>query len=168
MFFASYIQRPNKMKTIKLFLALTIFLLMSCEKNETDTIDGLTDGFCIVVNDKVELTHHEIDYYDTLTYKLYLKNDNSFLQDSIWSETFSETFTVYADMESIYSGYALSISSLLSPLVPVIYLDSDLRDKNTISIKLAQVWDMRGTIIPDPRNDEKIIKALKKYNQLHE
>ena len=168
MFSSSNIQRPNKMKTIKLFLALTISLLVSCAKNEMDTIDGLTDGFCIVVNDKVELTHNEIDYYDTLIHKIYLKNDNSFLQDSIWSETFNETFSVYADMELIYSGYALSISSSLSPLVPVIYLNPDLRDKNIISIKLAQIFDMRGTIIPDPRNDEKIIKALKKYNQLHE
>ena len=168
LFFSSNRQKLNKMKTIKLFLALTIFFLTSCKKNETDTIDGLTDGVCIVVNDKVELTHNEINYYDTLTHKIYLKNDNTFLRDSILSETFSETFTVYADMELIYSGYALSTSSLLSPLVPVIYLNSDLRDKNTISIKLAQIFDMRGTIVPDPRNDEEIIEAFKKYDQLNE
>lgn len=155
------------MKKIKLFFALTMFILMSCEKNEPDVIDGLTDGFCIVVDDKVELTHHEIDYYDTLTRKLYLKNDNSFLQDSIWSETFSEIFTVYADMESIYSGYAFSISTGLAPLGPVIYLDS-VWGNNTIPIGLDIIFDQRGTIIPDPRNDDRIIKALKKYNQLHE
>ena len=168
MFFSSNIQRLNKMKTIKLFFALTIFLIVSCEKDETNIIHGLTDGYCIIVNDKVELTHDEIDSYDTLTHKIYLKSDNSFLQDSIWSKTFNETFTVYADKELIYSGYALSTSSLLSPLIPVIYLNSDLRDKNIISLKLAQIFDMRGTIIPDPRNDKRIISALEKYNQLHE
>lgn len=142
---------------------------MGCDKNEPDTIEGLTDGFCIVINDKVELTHNEINYYDTLTHRIYLKNDNSFLQDSLWSETFNETFAVYADMKSIYSGYVLSTFSSLLPLVPVIYLDSDLRENNTVSIRLTMIFDIKGgTIIPDHRNDDRIIKALKKYNQLSE
>ena len=52
------------MQTIKIFSALIAFLFMSCEKNEIDSVNELTDGFCIVVNEKVVLNHTAIDYYD--------------------------------------------------------------------------------------------------------
>ncbi len=154
------------MKTIKLFLFLSIFLLMSCEKNEIklEPVDGMTEGFCIVVNDEVVLNHTAIDYYDFSEHTIYLKDADSFLEDTIWSET----FTVYANMDSIYSGYILSSVSSFLPEGPVIRTDPWLRENNTIPIGCIFITDASGNTNIDPRGDEKIIKALRKYNQFHE
>lgn len=149
------------MRTINIFSALIAFLFMSCEKKEIDSINGLTDGFCIVVNDKVVLNHTSIDYYDFSEHKIYLRNDNSFLEGPI----LSEIFTVYADMDSVYSGHFLSSISSYLPTGAVIYTDPFLQKNNTISIGCIIITDEFGNTNIDPRSDSRIIEALKKYNQ---
>jgi hypothetical protein len=149
------------MQTIKIFSALIAFLFMSCEKNEIDSVNGLTDGFCIVVNDKVVLNHTAIDYYDFSEHKIYLRNGNSFLEGPI----LSEIFTVYADMDSVYSGHFLSSISSYLPTGAVIYTDPFLQKNNTIKIGCIFITDEFGTTNIDPRSDNRIIEALKKYNQ---
>jgi len=152
------------MKPIRLFLSLTIFFLVSCEKDETNSVKGLTDGFCIVVNDKVVLNHTEIDYYDFSEHEIYLKNDNPFFEAPVSGET----FTIYADMVSVYSGYILSSASSYLPTGAVIYTDPFLQKNNTIAIGCIIITDEFGNSDKDPRNDKRIIEALKKYNQFHE
>ena len=43
------------MKTTNVFLLFFIFLIIGCEKNEVISDKNLTDGFCIVIDDKVVL-----------------------------------------------------------------------------------------------------------------
>ncbi len=150
------------MKATTLFL-LICFLIISCEKNEiiSDYDKNLTDGFCIVINDKVVLNHHEIDYYDFSDHKIFLKNNHSFLDDTIYSDL----FTVYSINDSIYSGHLLSSVSSFLPAGPVIYLDSFLRDKKTIQIGCVFFSDGKGNKTFDPRGNDLIIEALKKYRQ---
>ena len=152
------------MKATNLFLLFFVFLFISCEKNEIISDKELTDGFCIVIDDKVVLNHHEIDYYDFSEHKIYLKNNNSFLDDTIRNES----FTVYSNMDSIYSGHISSSVSSFIKTGPVIYTDSFLRENNTIPIGCIFINDEHGNVNIDPRDDVLIIEALKKYNQFRE
>jgi hypothetical protein len=152
------------MKTTNVFLLFIVFLIIGCEKNEIISDNELTDGFCIVIDDKVVLNHHEIDYYDFSTHKIYLRSSNSFLNDTIRNEL----FTVYNNMDAIYSGHILSSISSFLPTGPVIYFDSFLRENNTIPIGCIIITDKLGNANLDPRNDVRIIEALKKYNQFRE
>jgi hypothetical protein len=152
------------MKTTDLFLLFFVFLFISCEKNEIISDKELTDGFCIVIKNKVVINHHEVDYYDFSEHKIYLKNNNSFLDDTIRNES----FTVYCNMDSIYSGHISSyFSSFITP-GPVIYTDSFLRENKTIPIGCIFITDEKGNVNIDPRGDVLIIEALKKYNQFRE
>jgi len=145
-------------------MVVCFFLLISCEKGETDSIDGLTDGFCLQIDDKVVLNHYDVDYYDFSDNRIYLQSSNDFFPDTIKTGI----FTVYANMDSIYSGHILpSYSSYLYP-GPVIYSQPFLFSDNSFSIGCVLITDLDGNTNTDPRNDDRIAKALKKYGQFHE
>lgn len=130
----------------------------SYEKNETDFVSGLTDGFCIVVNDN-------IDYYDISEHKIYFKRYSSLLdEDTIWSES----FTVYANMDSIYSGLIMSFHSSFLPTGLVIHVAPSNREINTLLLDCIIIIDEYGDTNTYPRSDERIVKILKKYNQFHD
>jgi hypothetical protein len=91
------------MRTTNTFLLFIVFIIVGCETNETDSIKELTDGFCIMSNDKVVINHNDLEYYDYSTHLIYLRNNKSFANDI---EEIGG-FTVYADGIEIYSGQTL-------------------------------------------------------------
>lgn len=136
---------------------------MGCEKNNLDS-KGLTDGFCLMINDEVVLNHYDIDYYDFSEHEVHLNNKVTFPDDTIKSGS----FTVYANMDSIYSGHIIpSYSSYLFP-GPQIHSQPLLIYNTYFPIDCVRMTDTSGNITPDPRGDERIIEALKKYNQFRE
>lgn len=153
------------MRTTNTFLLFIIFLIISCEKNETYSIKELTDGFSIISNDKVVLNHNDFEYYDYSTHLIYMKNNKSF------ANTIEEIggFTIYADGVKIYSGQTLpGYSSFLpSGAVIVIHTQPSFYGDYIIPIGFIQRIDTLGNSVPDPREDIRIIEALKKYNQFH-
>ena len=151
------------MKTKTAFLLLMVFLFWGCEKNEFDGTKEFTDGFCIVSNNKVVINHNDIDYYDYSTHLVYLKNNQSFTKDI----KDRQDFTVYADGIKIYSGETRSEYSNYLPSGPVINTHPLFYSDYILSIGFINKIDSLGNSTPDPRDDNRIIKALKKYNQFH-
>lgn len=151
------------MKPYLLFFSAVLFLLCACERDELQ-VSGT--GLAITVGEKVVLTANEIDYYDLSTHFIYLKGVDSFLNDKL----VRDSFQVYANGEKIYSGvfHSWVMSSL--PLGPAIYTPTMFYDDYLIPIDFGSYINLDGKKVPpvDPRNDPRIINALKSWNQLHE
>jgi len=147
------------MRTINSFLLFIVFLTISCEKNKTDSLDG----FCIVSNKDVVLSHNDFEYYDYSSHLIYMKNNESFANDI--DEIGS--FTVYADGVEIYVGSTLPRASSFWPFEPVIHTQPSLYGDYIIPIVFIQIIDSLGNVTPDPREDVRIIEALQKYDQYH-
>lgn len=151
------------MKTRNAMLLFAAILMVGCEKNEPDYYRGLTDGFCIVADDKVILNHNNIEYYDYSTHLIYLKDNLSFEEDI---ESIRD-FKVFANKEQIYTGQTFPGYSSFLPSGPVIRTQPSGFGDYIIPLSFIKIIDKDGNIIPDPREDERIVTALKKYNQFH-
>lgn len=147
------------MRIIITLLVLVSFLTISCERNGT----VLSEGFCIKFDNGVVLGHNDIEYYDYSTHLIYLRNNNSFLEEI----NRVDTFTVYADGIEIYSGQTLPGYCSFLPSGPVIRTQPSFYGDYIISIEFIQIIDSLGNANPDPREDARIIEALQKYKQYH-
>lgn len=123
----------------------------------------LTDGFCLVSNDKVILNQNDIEYYDYSAHLIYMKNKKSFAGEIEGIEDFN----VFADKTKIYTGQIFPGYSSYMPSGPVIRTHPSGYGDYITSIDFIQIIDKSGNTLPDPREDERILKALKKYNQFH-
>lgn len=151
------------MKTTTAILFIIAVLLTGCNKDEIDFNKSLTDGLCIVSNDEVVLNHNDFEYYDYSTHLIYLKNNKSFADDIEGIEG----FIVYANGDEIYSGQTFPGYSSFLPSGPVIATHPSFYSDNIVSIGFILKLDTLGNFLPDPREDERIVDALKKYNQFH-
>ena len=158
------------MKAFLTSLVLLLVLLAGCEK-EMDLADRLpestlelTDGYCLVAGDQVVVNHRDISYYDYGAHMLYLKSHRS-------SAEFLEkagSLTVYAGEEEIYTVSTRPGYSSYMPPGPVIWTYPTFYEDYIIAI------DLLGTLMgfmkesSDSREDERIVKALKKYGQYRE
>ncbi|HJX71523.1 MAG TPA: hypothetical protein VJ346_06215, partial [Bacteroidales bacterium] len=135
-------------------------LFVRCEKEHAVLSNQLTDGFCIQFNNDRIINHHGIEYYDYSAHIVYLK-----YADTIWHQAFNGiAFTVYADFEEIYHGDSLpSFSCSIMPGPTINYSYPDF----VISIGNVFVYDSTGQTPPDPREDERIVATLAKYDQFH-
>ena len=151
------------MKTTNSFLLFIIVLIIGCDKSEINSIKELTDGFCIVANDEIVLNHNDIEYYDYSNHLIYMKSKESFPSDI---EEYG-TFTVFADRVEIYSGQTFPPVFTILSSKPAIFANHSFYGDYIIHIKFMQKWDTLGNIFPDPREDIRIVEALKKHNQFH-
>ena len=149
------------MKTTFAVVFFVAILFTACEYNKIEFNGELPDGFCIVANEKVILNHNDIEYYDYSTHLIYIKENKSFIDDieSIGA------FTVYADRIQIYKGQTVPGYSSFLPSGPIISTHPSLYGDYIIPIEMIQRIDSLGNFLPDPREDERVVTALKKYNQ---
>jgi len=148
------------MKPYCLLIPFIIALFIRCEKNYKGVTNDLTDGFCIKINDDHIINHYDIEYYDFSTHIVYLKSPDTILNQSFHGLE----FVVYAGFEEIYHGGALPLYScamIAGPTLSYFYPDF------VISIDNNVMLDSTGIVPLDPREDERIINALNKYNQFH-
>ncbi|MEA3460290.1 MAG: hypothetical protein U9R49_00335 [Bacteroidota bacterium] len=146
---------------------LLLFVLAGCE-TEKDPVEEpldpslhLTDGFCLLKNSRVVLNHYDIDYYDYSAHLIYLKDPGAF------EEKFKEQGpgAVCADSTWIYDlSYVFYVSSYI-PQGPVIWFPLILYADDIVHID--QAWETAVMMAggPDPREDPRIVEALKKYGQ---
>jgi len=151
------------MKTTAAFLFFIALLFAGCKYDNLDFNGELTDGFCIVAGGKVVLNQNDIEYYDYSSHLIYIKENKSFSDDI---ETIG-AFTVYADRVQIYKGQTFPGYSSFLPYGPIIMTHPSGYGDYVIPIEFTQIIDSLGNVIPDPREDKKIVEALKKYNQFH-
>lgn len=144
-----------------ILIALLLVLTISCEKEELNFKGNLTNGFCIVLNDEVILNHNDFEYYDYSSHLIFLKNNSSI---DYSAEDFGE-FQVYANKKEIYSGQIYPSYSSTLPSGPILQTHPSFYGDNIVSIGLILYLDTLGNFLPDPREDERIVDALKKYDQ---
>lgn len=151
------------MKPSLLLFAIVSFFLWGCERDEI-AVPGT--GLSITVGDKVVLTANDVDYYDLSTHFIYLKGTDSFLNDKL----VRDSFQIYANGEKICKGVFHSWVMSSMPLGPAIYTPSLFHGNYLIPIEYGSYTNQDGKKVPpvDPRNDPRIISALKSWNQLHE
>jgi len=146
---------------------LLLFLVAGCEI-EKDPVDDaldpsllLTDGFCLLANNRVVLNHYDIDYYDYGAHLIYLKS----------SDAFEEEFqvmgpaAVYADSTRIYDLSLVSLAASYIPQGPVIWFPFWFPADDIVHIDQAWLTELLGADEDDPREDPRIVEALKKYGQ---
>lgn len=150
------------MKALQRILLFIVIVYTGCSTKDDSimTIDRLTDGFCLLVNDSVVISHTDIEYYDINAHILYLKNEISYFSNPEKTGFFS----IYANHEEIYKGRiwpGLS-SSIHAGATIMPYFKA-----NTKYIHIDFNKNVGKNKVKDMRNDERIVQALKKYNQFH-
>lgn len=154
------------------FVVLVLILFTGCEK-EVDLVDRLpkssielTDGYCLVAGDQVVVNHHDISFYDYSAHLVYLKSHVS--SEALLEEAGS--LTVFAGGEEVYTmnthpGY----SSSFPPSGPFIWTNPTFYEDYIIAIDLMlHAYDEVNGVQNDIREDQRIMKALKKYGQFQE
>ena len=150
------------MKTFLWFVVVFFILISGCRKDNGE-LKYPGDGFSMVVGGRVVLSSDDINYYVLSTHFIYLKGTNPFLNGLV-----SDSFQVYAGREKIYSGVFQSAASSSFPLGPAIYYPDIFYEDYVLPITLGPVaFVPDSSIVPDPRGDPRIIKALQSQDQLH-
>ncbi len=148
-------------------LFLLLFLVAGCEIEKDPAYEPLdpslhlTDGFCLVSNGHVVLNHYDIDYYDYSAHLIYLKSPDAF------EEKFKVMgpAAVYADSTRIYDLSLVSQFASYIPQGPVIWFPYIFYPDYTVHIDRSWIDVPFFAPLGDPRDDPRIVEALKKYGQ---
>jgi hypothetical protein len=144
-------------KPVVMAFVIGIFALTGCDKDGVEGVD-FTGGLWLKMGDNSIVPTSDIDFYDVSTHMIYLKKKLPYLEKVDRGGSIS----VYVGRDKIYncSFHPLYLSSL-----PVGAYTSNprLHEEDIIRISFQPY-----TGIEDRRDDERIIAALKRYNQYHE
>jgi len=177
-----------KLNTICLFVVLLFMgALMACDKDDGDPsgdVTGEVELFLLesyeVVNETAEidlasvvlkedplLRYSDLKLYNAKEY--FFKVTDAARERIEWMEhsVSGEAFAVLADGELIYTGYFVPSYSSLS--VQWIVIDPVFwHSTNRMFVKLGYPAHFEGALIPDLRNDERILKIFRRDGNLTE
>lgn len=121
----------------------------------------LTDGFCLLSQNRVVLNRYDIDYYDYSAHLIYLKSPDAF------EEKFKVpgvSAAVYADSARIYDLHVYSAVASYIIEGPVIMVPQIFYPDYTVAIE--NFWTSEQMAREgDPRQDPRIREALERYGQ---
>lgn len=147
------------MKSFRVILAFICLLAAGCSKDE---INPSLQGFNIVVNDKVIVSHNDIDIYDFSTHLIYLKKECTYFDD--YPQT--DTFSVYANGGKMYSGVIPTKYSC--SILPGPQINGSMCQNRIIHIGFIQFLNQDGSLMNnDPRGNPLIGSALTDFGQYH-
>ena len=160
-------------KNIFLLLFSTL-LIAGCNEDEASFSDPQADyssfysdikpgGVWLKVGDVMIIGTSDIDYYDASSHIFYLKSELSNLKKIEHGRSLS----VFVDQTEIYSCSFHYVYSSSLPTGPFIWSSPFLYPEYVLMINFSS-YSYDDNIISDPRNDDRIIEALKKYDQYHE
>lgn len=140
------------MKKSLLTGAVIILTMTSCE-----SLPNNLDDYLFKADNGLEYKYSDLELYDSSTHIFYLKtNHPEFKNDN------SSGFSILANGEEIYKGVFWPMLSSSLPSGPYIS-SSSLMPDYTIRIEHMTIDNKPK----DPRNDPRIISALKDHNLLH-
>ena len=153
----------EKIKMLVITFVIGIFALSSCDRVEVES----TGGLWLKMGDNTIVPTSDIDFYDVSTHMIYLKRELPYLKKV--EESFGGMMSVYVGDDEIYKcPFHSAIRSYL-PNGAYISCNPLFYGEDIIRIGFMQFLDANGEPQnTDPRNDERIIAALKKYGQYHE
>ena len=176
------------MKRSYIFLgifALYSFLSISCEKNEGDITGGVelyllesyenigqTCGIelsSVVTKEEPLIRYVEFKSYNAKDFAFKITDIARGKIDSLEHSVLGIPFAVTADQEVIYTGYFWpGYSSAMCEWIVIDPLLLIWREKNTMWLELGYPGLIEGTVIPDERNNEKILNIFRRDNKLIE
>ena len=139
-------------------MVLCSLLAISCEK--ATIWPGLTEGVCLVSDEGVVLNHKDIEYYDFSTHMIYLKEGISLTEDVLESGVNA----VYAGGEKIYDLAVMDPWDSYMPSGPLLWNWTYFGD---FVIHIDLLIPVSPGSNEDPREDERVVKALARYGQFH-
>jgi hypothetical protein len=169
---------------MRILLALGLLVLISCDKDYNSQPSGKSIDFYYISEYKKEENSFKIidssvvisqtkiiNYSDIISYSS--KNHTFTISDSI-SDKLSvfennpfhgRPFALAIDKEIIYTGYFwASYSSLGCDWITIDPID--FSGKNKLTVTLGYPGLIQGDLIPDKRNDSRLLKTLKQDNKL--
>jgi len=141
------------MKKSILIGMMIILILTSCEKFSNNP-----DQYLFKTDNGIEYKYSDFELYDSSTHILYLKTSHVEFKNEN-----SSKFSLLANGEEIYSGVFWPSYSSSMPSGPYISSFSSFYPDYTIRIEHMTIDNKPK----DPRNDPRIISALKDHNLLH-
>jgi hypothetical protein len=141
------------MKKSLLIGMVIILILTSCEKFSNNP-----DQYLFKTDNGIEYKYSDFELYDSSTHVLYLKTSHVEFKNEN-----SSKFSLLANGEEIYSGFFWPSYSSSLPSGPYISSFSSFYPDYTIRIEHMTIDNKPK----DPRNDPRIISALKDHNLLH-
>ena len=150
------------MKNIKFILLIITMLIVGCDDDDDFYSDVKPGGVWMKMGDGMIVGTSDIDYYDASNYTFYLKHELPYLTNAMNGGHFS----VFVDREEIYQ---CTVHPIYSSKMPSGVFVSGLPFSPgfILQMNFGYIIDATKPII-DPRNDKRIIGALKKYGQYHE
>jgi|WetSurMetagenome_2_1015567.scaffolds.fasta_scaffold200023_1 hypothetical protein len=136
------------MKKLFLLIILTLFILTSCKKNDSEVF--------FKIGKDLEYKFSDIELYDTSTNVMYFKT----IHDE-FSSIEKNTFAFLNNGDAIYSGTFWPGYSSSIPTGPLIYSPPILFGNYALRI---ENWSPEK---PDVRSDPRIIALLKQHDLLH-
>ena len=134
-------------------------LFTSCGSDEAESKNEVKypGGLWLKMGDNSIVPTSGIDYYDVSQHTIYLKKKSPYLK------TIHGTVSVYVGNDEIYE---CTIHSNICSHIPMgqPYIYDFISNEEKINI----LFNPTEQQVTDPRNDTRIIAALKKYGQYHE
>lgn len=167
----------------KLFYAVIVLLfctVIGCNKDETtvangveiyliDSFDKIGDGYqidekSVVTKDSPLIGYSEILSYDSTKHVFQLSENGISAIENLEHSVFGVAFAVKANSNLIYTGYFWpgfsSASCNWVVIDPLFFKD------NQIKVSIGYPGLIEGIVVPDKRNDQRIIDVLKQDNKL--
>jgi hypothetical protein len=141
------------MKKFLLIAAAIILTMTSCE-----SLFNNTDDYLFRADNGLEYKYSDFELYDSSTHIFYLKTNHPEFKNE---KSFS--FSILANGEEIYKGVFWPMYSSSLPSGPYISSFSSFYPDYTIRIEHMTIDNKPK----DPRNDPRIISALKDHNLFH-
>lgn len=141
------------MKKSLLIGAVIISTMTSCE-----SLTNNPDDYLFKADNGLEYKYSDFELYDSSTHIFYLKTNHPEFKNEN-----SSSFSILAHGEEIYKGVFWPMYSSSLPSVPYISSFSSLIPDYTIRIEHMTIDNKPK----DPRNDPRIISALKDHNLFH-
>lgn len=165
------------MRTITLLLLLCFFIPTSCKKETTKSgkvieiyllksyireTNGSISNNSLVLEDSAVVKYEDILWYDSDThiFKVSSKTAN-WLNDS---QIHGKAFAIAINKEIIYTGYFWA--SFSSSFCNWVVIDPLNYGNNELSVELGYPGLVQGIIIPDNRNDNRLLEILRLDNKL--
>ena len=152
------------MKKISIFLLIATLFFAGCDDDNGFYSDIKSGGVWMKMGDGMIVGTSDIDYYDASTCTFYLKKDLPYLKNVFQGGSFS----VYVDNTEIYKCNFIPVYSSSIPIGTYAYCSPFMYPDFILSIGFSSFSSDENNTIKDPRNDIRIINALKKYGQYHE
>ena len=171
------------MRSVRIAFILLAIVIFACEKKDVRPVEGEVELYLVESYSTVDGSSHRIDEasiqtandpliafddfisYNARTFTFELSEEATDAIRDLDQSVVGKPFAIVANRELIYSGYFWP--SYLSASCEWVVIDPlSTSISNGITVKLGYPGPPQGTVIPDHRNDDRIIRIFHAHGKL--